>query len=59
MPKPKETKEKPKEKPKPAIPSDVKKELLEKTSSDGYHSIEEAQKKLEGKIPVKKPEPKK
>ena len=35
------------------IPSDLKKELLKKTSENGYHSIEEAKAKLEGKIPTK------
>ncbi|UCE13458.1 MAG: hypothetical protein JSV04_14905 [Candidatus Heimdallarchaeota archaeon] len=35
------------------IPDDLKKELLKKTSEDGYHSIEEAKAKLEGKIPTK------
>ncbi len=34
------------------IPDDLKKELLKKTSEDGYHSIEDAKKKLEGKIPT-------
>ncbi|MFW9930741.1 MAG: hypothetical protein ACFFD1_15235 [Candidatus Thorarchaeota archaeon] len=35
------------------IDDDLKKELLEKTSQDGYHSIEDAAAKLEGKIPTK------
>ena len=35
------------------IPKDLKKELLKKTSEDGYHSIEDARAKLEGKIPTK------
>jgi hypothetical protein len=35
------------------IPDDLKKELLKKTSADGYHSIEDARAKLEGKIPTK------
>ncbi|MFX0013760.1 MAG: hypothetical protein ACFFB2_03265 [Promethearchaeota archaeon] len=35
------------------IPADLKKELLKKTSDDGFHSIEEAKAKLEGKIPTK------
>jgi hypothetical protein len=30
----------------------LKKELLEKTSKDGFHSIEDAAAKLEGKIPI-------
>ena len=38
------------------IPDDLKKELLKKTSEDGYHSIEDAAAKLEGKIPTKKKE---
>ena len=36
------------------IPPDLKKELLKKTSEDGFHSIEDAKAKLEGKIPTKK-----
>ncbi|OLS20489.1 MAG: hypothetical protein HeimC3_40380 [Candidatus Heimdallarchaeota archaeon LC_3] len=35
------------------IDSDLKKELLKKTSEDGFHTIEDAKKKLEGKIPTK------
>ena len=35
------------------IPEDLKKELLSKTEEDGYHSIEDAKAKLEGKIPTK------
>ncbi len=36
------------------IPDDVKKELLKKTKDDGFRGgIEEAKKKLEGKIPTK------
>ena len=36
------------------IPDDVKKELLKKTSDDGYHgSVDEIKEKLEGKIPTK------
>jgi hypothetical protein len=35
------------------IPEDLKKELLKKTSEDGFHSIEDAKAKLEGKIPTK------
>ena len=31
----------------------LKKELLKKTSDDGYHTVEDAAKKLEGKIPTK------
>ncbi|MFW9778357.1 MAG: hypothetical protein ACFFE8_05835 [Candidatus Heimdallarchaeota archaeon] len=38
------------------IPDDLKKELLKKTGEDGYHSIEDAKAKLEGKIPTKKKE---
>ena len=35
------------------IPKDLKKELLKKTDEDGFHSIEDAKAKLEGKIPTK------
>lgn len=35
------------------ISPDLKKELLKKTNDDGFHSIEDAQAKLEGKIPTK------
>ncbi|MFX0086370.1 MAG: hypothetical protein ACFFAU_11940 [Candidatus Hodarchaeota archaeon] len=35
------------------IPDDLKKELLKKTADDGYHDIETAKAKLEGKIPTK------
>ena len=35
------------------IPDDLKKELLKKTSDDGYHDIEDIKAKLEGKIPTK------
>lgn len=35
------------------IPDDLKKELLKKTSEDGFHSIEDAKAKLEGRIPTK------
>lgn len=35
------------------IPEDLKKELLKKTSDDGFHSLEDAKAKLEGKIPTK------
>ncbi|WP_455142652.1 hypothetical protein [Candidatus Hodarchaeum mangrovi] len=35
------------------IPEDLKKELLKKTKEDGFHSIEDAKAKLEGKIPTK------
>ena len=35
------------------IDPELKKELLKKTSEDGYHSIEDAAAKLEGKIPGK------
>ncbi len=35
------------------IPKQIKKELLEKTSEDGFHTMEDAKAKLEGKIPTK------
>ncbi len=36
------------------IPDDLKKELLKKTSDDGYHgSVDDIKAKLEGKIPTK------
>ena len=35
------------------IPQDLKDELLKKTKEDGFHSIEDAKAKLEGKIPTK------
>lgn len=37
------------------IPKDIKDELLQKTSEDGHHTMEEAAKKLEGKIPTGPP----
>jgi hypothetical protein len=35
------------------IDPELKKELLKKTSEDGYHTVEDAAAKLEGKIPTK------
>jgi hypothetical protein len=35
------------------IDPDLKKELLKKTADDGFHTVEDAAKKLEGKIPLK------
>ena len=35
------------------IPDDLKKELIKKTKEDGFHTIEDAKAKLEGKIPTK------
>jgi hypothetical protein len=35
------------------IDEDLKKELLKKTKDDGFHTVEDAASKLEGKIPTK------
>ena len=37
------------------IPKDVKEELLKKTSEDGHHTLEEAAKKIENKLPTGAP----
>lgn len=37
------------------IDPELKKELLKKTKDDGFHTVEEAAAKLEGKIPEGKP----